>query len=119
MVLDTGLQVMRFSIITSPQFYIDKFTFELPSDTTATTLNNNNTDNINIYRNQNLELVISMNNGRPLKMVNVYNITGSPVISIRNQGSKLLLPTASLPSGIYIVRVFTRNEVYSKKIIFR
>jgi hypothetical protein len=60
-----------------------------------------------------------MNNGSPLEKVNIYNITGSPVNSLGNIGNRLVLPTASLQAGIYIVRILSGNNVYTKKVIFK
>jgi len=116
--LNAGVHVMRFTIISSPQYNIDKFTFELTEDTTATKVKNILTDNLNIYRNQNLDLVIRMNNGNPLERVNVYNITGSFVAFFRTCGNYLLVPATAFPTGIYILQIFSGNDVYTRKIGF-
>lgn len=52
-----------------------------------------------------------------IESVTVFNVLGKKVVSKNYQTSNAVLDTNSLPKGIYFVKVKTKNQQFTKKII--
>jgi aryl-phospho-beta-D-glucosidase BglC (GH1 family) len=109
-----GVQIMRFSVIAEPLFNIDKIVFELPN-----TVEDPESDIFlfNVFLNQNRELIFIYNNNASVRLVQIYDITGSLIRSITDPEINMKLSTSGMPSGIYIVHSLTDNQKFTRKII--
>jgi hypothetical protein len=54
-----------------------------------------------------------------IKDITIYDVTGKTVVALTNTSglSLFTIPTASLASGIYIVRIETSGKLYEKKLL--
>lgn len=112
--LTAGEQIMRFTVIDDPLFNIDKIVFE-PQTNSVDILKPDNV--FTVFQNQNLELVFNFDNTTSVRLVQIYDITGSLIYSFTNPYSNLKIPTENISSGIYLVQAYTDKQKLCKKIL--
>jgi hypothetical protein len=112
--LTAGEQIMRFTVIEDPSYNIDKIIFESPNS-----LEYPEPDNFffTVYQNQSRELVFNFNNDIPARLVQVYDITGSLILSITDPDKDLKISAFGKQTGIYFIQALTDRQKFSKKII--
>lgn len=117
MYLYPGVKIMRFSVISNPIFNIDKIVFELKSTAVAKELAKEKP--FLIAQNQSNEIVVSQRSGQQLQRIGLYSITGSLLKLIENPGTRTIISTNNLPSGIYIVQGSNSTNRFSEKIVIK
>jgi len=112
--LTAGEQIMRFTVIEDPSYNIDKIIFESPNS-----LEYPEPDNFffTVYQNQSRELVFNFNNNNPARLVQVYDITGSLILSITDPDKDLKISAFGKQTGIYFIQALTDKQKFCKKII--
>ncbi|HYX05979.1 MAG TPA: cellulase family glycosylhydrolase [Bacteroidales bacterium] len=114
--LEAGEQVMRYSILSGPQFNIDKFEFELAGDTSATGIYDLYSKGLLIASLPGNGLFIRMINRQKIDNVKIYSSTGRLVESVNNSGDSYIISYNKIQGGIYIIRVVSDNKIYTRKI---
>jgi hypothetical protein len=112
--LKAGEQIMRFSILSSPAFNIDKMIFELATSAEISTL----TNGFNAYQNQHKELVIHFTGESP-ELLYLYNLSGALLYAEKNLFSETRISTGLFPAGVYMIRCNYKNGIQSQKIILK
>jgi hypothetical protein len=51
------------------------------------------------------------------KKITLLDISGKVIFEINTSQNQLIFPASTIPSGIYILKIETRNQSYSKKLI--
>jgi aryl-phospho-beta-D-glucosidase BglC (GH1 family) len=112
--LTAGEQIMRFTVIEKPLFNIDKIIFELPEKVEAA-----EPDNFffKVFQNQNHELVFNFNKNMTVHLIQIYDITGSMIRSIKNPITDMKISTSEIPDGIYVIQALSDKQKSCKKII--
>ncbi len=114
--LDTGIQIMRYSILGNPMFNIDKFEFTMESAAVFTTLPREKDDQVKVsYRPDGA--LIRMVSGNPLERISIYSVGGTLISSFKNTVNSYLIPASQIPPGFYIIKVFSESIPYSTKIV--
>ena len=67
-----------------------------------------------VYRDSDNFVVSS---SKDLSIVELYDMTGKLVYSAKGRSNKHIIPAATLVSGVYVVKVLTNGDMYTKKII--
>jgi hypothetical protein len=115
--LKSGPQIMRFSILGYPSFNIDYFRFtDLQtgiSDQGTSTLSSPRV----IYNPDYKKLLIQPSSDQPFDKLNIYNISGSLIISYPDPGGEIQISVDGWTKGVYIVQGVGRNGKESKKIV--
>jgi hypothetical protein len=117
MYLYAGKQIFRFTIIDGPQFNIDQFEFELI--TNAQHPATQKELGFTLYQNQTKELVINQKTGTQLVQLNVYNLNGKIIKIISDPGPTEKIAGSEFSTGLYIVKGFSENGIYTKKIVIK
>ena len=117
--LTSGEQIMRFTVISQPQFHIDKFDFTIQQqeDTTTIFVPVHEVPRLSLYQSQDQELVIRLDNCPDIKKIEVYNITGTMVYTSKMPENEMHLAVTGLPAGLYVVRAVTGNGIFTGKTI--
>ncbi len=117
--LTSGEQIMRFTVISQPQFHIDKFDFTIQQqeDTTTIFVPVHEVPRLSLYQSQDHELVIRLDNCPDKKKIEVYNITGTMVYTSKMPENEMHLAVTGLPAGLYVVRAVTGNGIFTGKTI--
>ncbi len=110
--LPAGQQIMRFSVLSEPQFHIDKFEFTRTPDGSSPL---HTAPSLTVYQDQSNELVIRMKNGPALQHAELFNITGTTVLSEDISGNDSHISISDIRPGIYIVRVSTSAGIFTRK----
>ncbi len=112
--LESGIQIMRFSITDKPLFNIDFFDFKknIPLGNIPDLTENQ----FNVIQNRQ-ELIFDLGIGQQAETIKIYNILGSSVKTIQSPGTNFRISTQDFHSGVYIVQVISGNQKFSKKII--
>lgn len=120
MILSEGIQFMRFSILSFPQFNIDKIEFSGLSETTdvntPTGPHAGQPDALVAFQNQNMDLVIR--SGRPVTpaTILIYNSTGALLFRHNGNSQNLVVPASVLEQGINIIHTDLGDRVIRKKV---
>ncbi len=117
--LTAGEQIMRFTVISQPQFHIDKFEFKIQQqeDTTTIFVPVHEVPRMSLYQSQDQELVIRLDNCPDIKKIEVYNITGTMVYTSKMPENEMHISVTGLPAGLYVVRAVTGNGIFKGKTI--
>lgn len=117
MYLYPGMQIMRFTILETPSFNIDKIELELATAAFQPEIPEN--FGFNLFQNQAKEMVISQKSGTELVRLAIYNLNGILVKTINKPQKTEKIPGAVFSPGMYIVRGESENRIYSEKIIMK
>lgn len=115
MYLYPGKQIMRFTILESPSYNIDKLEFELVTHTPM--IENYRKYGFNLYRNGSNELVIAQKSGTELIQIKIFNVNGRLIQTIRKPDPVEKIPFILWPTGLYIVAGYSEKGIYSEKIV--
>lgn len=116
MELDSGLQILRFSIFSEPLFNIDRLTFELVTSTTRTSW----PGNLSLLAWQEMpggNLLIRTMHPEPIKILSVCDVTGKILRNMEAGKDETVVNAGRLPPGPCIIRVATNRNIYVKKIV--
>ncbi len=112
--LDAGEQIMRFTLISLPLFNIDKIVFESPDAVEAMKTEN---FSFTVFQNQDRELVIISEKKLAIRLLQIYNITGSLIFNFTNPETELKISTSGMPSGYYVIQAVTDKQKICRKIV--
>ncbi len=110
--LKAGEQIMRFTVIEKPLFNIDKLTCGLV--TSGSSLRESAGGSLEVYQNQNREIIVHLKGEKTLETVKMYDLKGSLIYS--TAGTRPIIPAMDIPAGIYIIRAADDDRVYASKI---
>ena len=117
MVLDTGVQVMRYSILEGPMFNIDRFEFTLVPSAFFAPSFRGRSDRVKVsYYPEGIS--VSMESGMPLEKMTLFSVGGTLISLHRKKVNNYWIPASQIPPGFYILKVFSQNIPYSSKIVF-
>jgi len=111
--LEAGTQIMRFTIVDKPVFYIDYIDFKRVIPDGVTTLSENYFE---IFQRGN-ELIFNHETDQSEETVKIYNILGSEVKSLKISESEFSISTEGMNPGVYIVQLISGNRKLCKKIV--
>ncbi len=117
MELATGQQVMRFTVISLPEFNFDKIVFEQKTPVSGILVVHSGA--ITVLQDQSDDLVFSYRHDISPRIIQVYDITGSLVYSLDHPQNNAIISSSSMPSGTYIFRALMKDGVYTGKIIIQ
>jgi aryl-phospho-beta-D-glucosidase BglC (GH1 family) len=117
MYLYSGKQIMRFTILETPSFNIDKIEFELATNTMP--LISQQTLGFTVYQNKTKALVIQQKPGTELHQLSVYNLNGKLIKSILKPKISEKISGDEFIPGLYIVRGISKRKQFSEKIIIQ
>ncbi|HYW94665.1 MAG TPA: cellulase family glycosylhydrolase [Bacteroidales bacterium] len=121
MTLPEGQQIMRFSILSDPDFHIDKFIFSLreeqKEDTTTISVTALPEPKLLLYQNTSHELVVKLLNGPAIRKVDIYTIPGRKIHAGYMSKYDNYLSVSDINPGLYIVNVFTHSQVFTGKVV--
>ncbi|MBN2697907.1 MAG: cellulase family glycosylhydrolase [Bacteroidales bacterium] len=101
--LEAGEQVMRFSVISEPQFQIDRFEFRL--NTVSTGPPEPAHDEMSVFRDLRGDIVIRLSPSSKASGIGIYSLSGCLVKRMNMvPGGSVCLGPSELPPGIYIVK---------------
>ena len=117
--LDAGEQIMHFSIVSEPQFHIDKFTFELnqSKDTSNISVPVKLAPKLFTYQDENGSLVIQLKNGPELRQVEIYTISGRKVCQSNGRETEYwsrlqtCLPEFSLSGPVPVMKFIQQKSL--------
>ena len=114
--LESGIQIMRFSIIDKPLFNIDFFEFKknIPVGNDQELTDNQ----FNFFQNRQ-ELIFDLGTNKQVETIKIYNLLGSVVKTIQSPGTNFRISTQNFQSGVYIVQVISGNQKTSRKIVIQ
>jgi aryl-phospho-beta-D-glucosidase BglC (GH1 family) len=112
--LAAGEQFMRFSVIDQPLFNIDKFVFTFKEETSNAPIIKENP--IKIFLNYNRELIIEQEQDNAIRLIQVFDISGIPILSVDDPGEKCVLSVREMSAGIYVIRILTDHGLLYRKI---
>lgn len=115
--LPEGEQIMRFTIINSPQFNIDKFEFS--KNTTGFQEENWTKNDLVLFQEINGDLLIKSSQSTILSKVQVFHISGCLFASSNKPSDLHRITGDKLGKGIYLVRTQEENRVLTKKIVLQ
>lgn len=113
--LGQGNQIMRFSVLSSPAYNIDKFIIENATHAGAVL----SADAFFTYQNQQQELVIQFTGNNFPDKVSLYDIYGRLMYVLKNPDSVSKISTQNIPTGIYILRCSYATGIQSGKITLK
>ncbi len=118
MQLDSGQQIMRFSVIDDPLFHIDKMIFTL--NTNSTEWLTDPGDRIRITGDPDHALLIRHCGATSTSLIRVYNMTGS-LVAVRRTGpdQAVRMGTSDWAPGIYIITALSGSRVDRIKTMIR
>ena len=117
MYLQPGNQIMRFTILDVPSFNVDKIEFELATSTRPSATQQ--TFGFILHQNYTNELVINQKPGTELTLLTIYSLDGKLLKTFSKPEATEKISSAEFSPGLYIVRGFSKNDMYSEKIIIR
>ncbi len=117
MYLYSGKQIMRFTILETPSFNIDKIEFELATNTMP--LISQQTLGFTVYQNKTKALVIQQKPGTELHQLSIYNLNGKLIKSILKPKISEKISGDEFIPGLYIVRGISKRKQFSEKIIIQ
>lgn len=111
--LEAGQQIMRLTFIEKPLFYIDFLEFNrvIPVGISSPPTD----QSFSMYQFQH-ELIFNLGTGSSTGSLNIYNILGSTVKTIRVDNTNFRISTQGMRPGIYVVQLVSGNKKFSKKI---
>jgi hypothetical protein len=108
---------MRFTILETPSFNIDKIEFELATNTMP--LISQQTLGFTVYQNKTKALVIQQKPGTELHQLSIYNLNGKLIKSILKPKISEKISGDEFIPGLYIVRGISKRKQFSEKIIIQ
>jgi len=118
MKLDSGQQILRFSIISEPLFNIDRLTFELVTSSAGIPLTGSNF----LLAWQEMaggNLMIRFMKPESIKILSFYDEKGALFRKIIAGKGESVINAGRLPPGLCIIRAITNNLMFGEKIIVR
>lgn len=115
MYLDPGVKIMRFSVIATPIFNIDKIIFDLKSPVSDIEMKNEKP--FFVYQNSSDEIVVNLKTNQQLNKIGLYSVSGSLLKMVNTPGSQTIIPANNLPAGVYIIQVSGLSKQFSEKIV--
>ena len=114
-----NLKTAPFEINLSPGTYTNRFELVLKTQQTLAIHEENIVDNsINIYLNNEENVIYIHKNNAEIKEISIFNMMGQQLKSIKNNlDYQVIKIPHNVQSGVYIVNVTTNNGTVSKKII--
>jgi len=110
-----GVKIMRFSVIATPIFNIDKIIFDLKS--AVSNLEMKDEKPFFVYQNSSDEIVVNLKTNQQLNKIRLYSVSGSLLKMVNTSGSQTIIPTNDLPAGVYIIQVSGLSKQFSEKLI--
>lgn len=95
----------------------DFFSIPTPGYSNSMEIDETSLSSFNIYPNPATNYFIVESTGHDIKTLSIYNIYGEIVIQTSYNDKLTLVNTSSLSSGIYLLKISSEKEIYSKKII--
>lgn len=114
MYLYPGVKIMRFSVIATPIYNIDKIIFDLKS--AVIDLEIKNEKPFFVYQNSSDEIVVNLKTNQ-LNKIGLYSVSGSLLKVINNPGLQTVIPVNNLPAGVYIIQGSGVSKQFSEKIV--
>ena len=112
--LVAGEQIMRFTVISQPDFNIDKF---VVSDATSVRGMVSDQKELVVFQAGGDDLIVSYRGAGILGPVGLYNMTGALVRYKTGNSSEQRFSVAGLPRGVYIVRAVAGEQIHFRKVI--
>jgi aryl-phospho-beta-D-glucosidase BglC (GH1 family) len=112
--LNAGEQIMRFTVISLPLFNIDKIVFESPEAVQAMKAENMS---FKVFQNQDRELVFISDSKLSVRLLQIYTLTGSLILTITEPEAEFKIPLSGLPAGVYVIQAVTDKQKISRKIV--
>jgi hypothetical protein len=116
MKLDSGQQILRFSILSEPLFNIDRLTFELVTSASGIPL----PGTVSLFAWQEIpggNLLIRTMQPEPIITLSIYDVSGNMLRNITAGKDETLINAGRLPPGLFIIRAITNKKMYGKKIV--
>jgi endoglucanase len=110
--LNMGEQIMRFTLIAEPQFFIDRFEFTF--DSTVSGYSTTKKQDLLVHQEIGGDLVISHEN--QIEILQVFDLNGMLVAAEFNPDPIHHISGTSLKTGIYMILARSGQHVYRKKI---
>ncbi len=117
MYLYPGEQIVRFTIISTPSFNIDNFSFDLATGNEESVYATKAP--FFAWQNNYRELIIKQNHGHQVERMDIYTITGQLVHSVSQPQTETHIPEYKLHQGIYLIQTMEKGKKYSQKIVIR
>jgi hypothetical protein len=76
-------------------------------------------ETIRVYPNPAQNYFVVQTDGELIGQVEVFDITGKLVKTIKGDTAKLTIPTDALVSGMYFVKIFTTENYYSRRVTIK
>jgi hypothetical protein len=70
-----------------------------------------------VFQNQDRELVFIFDSKLEIRLLKIYNITGSLIFNLTNPENELKISIPGIPEGFYVVKAVTDKQEISRKII--
>lgn len=116
MKLDSGQQILRFSIFSEPLFNIDRFTFETVTSSTRFSLPGE--EILTAWQEiRGGNLMVRSLKQEPIKTLSIYDETGALLRNIVTGKGENVVNAGRLPPGLCIIRATTNRNIYRKKIV--
>jgi hypothetical protein len=112
--LVAGEQIMRFTVISQPDFNIDKF---VVSDATSVRGMVSDQKDLVVFQAGGDNLIVSYRGAGMLGPVGLYNMTGALVRYKTGNSREQRISVAGLPRGVYIVRAIAGEQIHFRKVI--
>ncbi len=117
LLLEAGVQIMRFSVISDPLFNIDYYSLDLA--TSIDPIVEFPHDKALVYFiDRNKDIIISRNLDTPC-VIRVVNMNGAVIRTIRADEKHIRLPSYGIKQGLYIVQMVSESTQSSYKVIVR
>lgn len=115
--LPSGEQIMRFTVIDQPQYNIDKFVLTL--DATGTAKDWLPATRLILYQESGGDLLIKTSEASLLTQVQIFDLRGKLLALSKSPSDVQRIPGHQLPAGIYLVRAFENDLIYTDKILIQ
>lgn len=115
MYLYPGNKIMRFSVVSTPAFNIDKIVFDLKS--AFGNLEMKDEKPFFVYQKNPNEIVVNQKNNEILNKIGLYSVSGNLLKLVKASGLQTVIPTNDLPSGFYIIQLSGNSKQFSEKIV--
>jgi aryl-phospho-beta-D-glucosidase BglC (GH1 family) len=114
--LQSGTQIMRFSILGNPSFNIDYFRFtDLQTGISSSVHNVSGFSGV-VYNPANSIVTIRLADRDGVEKLNIYHISGRLMTSVYRPGSVIEIPVSGWAKGVYIISGISTNGIESDKI---
>lgn len=115
MYLDPGVKIMRFSVVATPVFNIDKIIFDLKS--AVSDLEIKNEKPFFVYQNSSDEIVVNLKTNQQINKIGLYSVSGGLLKMVNTSDSQTIIPANNLPAGVYIIQLSGVSKQFSEKIV--